>query len=91
MVELDTKPQFIPNLPTKGLVEGLLFAFERNGKYYLTFPHAIKTERLEYAMADSPMGPYKMAGVIMDESPSWMLDESSFHCRVQRAVVSLLP
>ena len=28
------------------------------------------TERLEYAMADSPMGPYKQVGVIMDQSAS---------------------
>ncbi|HVT83161.1 MAG TPA: family 43 glycosylhydrolase [Phycisphaerae bacterium] len=69
MVELETPPQKIPDLPTQGLVEGP-FAFERNGKYYLSFPHATKTERLEYAMAESPMGPYKMTGVIMDESAS---------------------
>jgi hypothetical protein len=70
MIEVDGKPQTIANLPTKGLIEGP-FAMEYNGKYYLTYPHVEnKIERLEYAMSDSAMGPYKPVGVIMDESPS---------------------
>ena len=70
MIETDGQPQVIENLPTKGLIEGP-FAFERNGKYYLTYPHVENTiERLEYAMSDNPMGPYKIVGVIMDESKS---------------------
>ena len=70
MIEIDGPPKVIDNLPTKGLIEGP-FAFELNGKYYLTYPHVQNTiERLEYAMSDSPMGPYKQVGVIMDESPS---------------------
>jgi hypothetical protein len=70
MIETDGQPQTIANLPTKGLIEGP-FAFELNGKYYLTYPHVENTiERLEYSMSDSPMGPYKPVGVIMDESPS---------------------
>lgn len=70
MRELATEPQVIENLPQKGLIEGP-FVFERGGKYYLTYPHvANKTERLEYAMGDSPTGPFKHMGVIMDESPS---------------------
>ena len=69
MVELDSEPLAIPDLPTKGLKEGP-WAFERNGLYYLTFPHVEnKIERLEYAMSNSPLGPFKMTGVIMDESP----------------------
>ena len=69
MLELDSEPVTIANLPPKGMKEGP-FLFERNGKYYLTFPHVENTiERLEYAMGDSPMGPFKMTGVIMDESP----------------------
>jgi hypothetical protein len=69
MVELASEPQVIANLPEKGLKEGP-FLFERNGIYYLTFPHVEnKIERLEYAMGTSPIGPFKMAGVIMDESP----------------------
>lgn len=70
MVELASEPIEIPNLPEKGLKEGP-FVFERNGIYYLTFPHVENnTERLEYAMGKSPMGPFKMSGVIMDESPT---------------------
>jgi GH43 family beta-xylosidase len=70
MRELDLEPQVIDNLPTKGLLEGP-FVFERHGTYYLTYPHVEnKTERLEYAMGKSPMGPFQPAGVIMDESAS---------------------
>ena len=70
MLELDSEPLVIANLPEKGLKEGP-FVFERNGIYYLTFPHVEnKIERLEYAIGDNPMGPFKMTGVIMDESPS---------------------
>ncbi len=69
MLELDSEPQIVANLPEKGLKEGP-FLFERKGKYYLTFPHVEnRIERLEYAMGDSPVGPFKMTGVIMDESP----------------------
>ncbi len=69
MLELDSEPLAIPDLPSKGLKEGP-WVFERNGIYYLTFPHVEnKIERLEYAMGNSPMGPFRMTGVIMDESP----------------------
>ncbi|HPJ78292.1 MAG TPA: family 43 glycosylhydrolase [Prolixibacteraceae bacterium] len=69
MLELDSEPLAIPNLPNKGLKEGP-WVFERNGIYYLTFPHVEnKIERLEYAMGNHPMGPFTMTGVIMDESP----------------------
>jgi hypothetical protein len=70
MTELASEPQIIANLPEKGLKEGP-FLFQRNGIYYLTYPHVEKiTERFEYAVSNSPMGPFKIAGVIMDESPS---------------------
>ena len=70
MVELASQPVAIENLPDKGLKEGP-FVFERNGLYYLTFPHVENvTERLEYAIGESPEGPFRMAGVIMDESPT---------------------
>ena len=70
MVELDSKPEVIQNLPTAGLIEGP-FVFERNGIYYLTYPHVQnKTERLEYSTSNSPMGPFEQKGVIMDELPS---------------------
>lgn len=70
MTELDSEVKIIENLPAKGLKEGP-YMFERNGIYYLTYPHVDKKiERLEYATADNPMGPFKVTGVIMDESPT---------------------
>jgi beta-xylosidase len=70
MLELDSEPQEIKELPAKGLKEGP-FMFERNGIYYMTYPHVENTiERLEYAMGNNPMGPFKFAGVIMDEAPN---------------------
>ncbi|MFC5283026.1 family 43 glycosylhydrolase [Pedobacter alpinus] len=69
MTELASDPVAFQNLPTKGLKEGP-YLFERNGIYYLTYPHVEnKTERLEYATSNSPLGPFKVAGVIMDETP----------------------
>lgn len=69
MTELASEPKVIDNLPQKGLKEGP-FLFERNGVYYLTIPHVEnKIERLEYAIGNNPMGPFKMTGVVMDESP----------------------
>ncbi|WP_222841466.1 family 43 glycosylhydrolase [Hymenobacter sp. BT188] len=68
MLELASEPKTLGELPTKGLKEGP-YVFERNGTYYLTYPHvANKTERLEYATSTSPLGPFKVQGVIMDES-----------------------
>ncbi len=78
MTEIDGEPLVIDNLPTKGLLEGP-FAFERKGTYYLTYPHVEnKIERLEYATSSSPMGPFKQAGVILDESESdcWTVHHS---------------
>lgn len=70
MTELASEPKAISGLPDKGLVEGPSL-FERNGIYYLTYPHVQNTiERLEYAVADNPMGPYEFKGVLMDESPT---------------------
>lgn len=71
MMELDSEPVQIGGLP-EGFKEGP-FAFERNGKYYLTFPWVREkngTETLAYAMADHPMGPFTFKGIIMDESPT---------------------
>jgi hypothetical protein len=69
MTELASEPVVLGDLPTKGLVEGPFF-FERNGIYYLTYPHVEnKIERLEYAIGDNPLGPFKVTGVIMDETP----------------------
>jgi len=70
MTELASEPKLIDNLPAKGLKEGP-YLFERKGIYYLTYPHvANKIERLEYMMSNSPMGPFKDGGVMMDESAS---------------------
>ncbi len=70
MLELDSEPVILGEFPTKGLKEGP-FLFERNGIYYMTYPHVENnTERLEYAIGDNPMGPFTYAGVIMDELPS---------------------
>jgi hypothetical protein len=67
MLELDSDPLIIDNLPEKGLKEGP-FVFERNGIYYLTYPHVEdSTERLEYAISDNPLGPFEVTGVIMDQ------------------------
>lgn len=70
MLELASEVKTLEGLPTdKGLKEGP-YVFERNGKYYMTYPHvANKTERLEYAVSDSPLGPFQVTGVIMDETP----------------------
>jgi len=70
MLEIEGEPITFDNLPKKGLQEGP-FVFERAGLFYLTYPHKEnKTERLEYATSTSPLGPYKWAGVIADESAS---------------------
>lgn len=81
MLELDGEPQRLTYLPQAGLQEGP-FAFERNGKYYLTYPWVRykkgdknekgevldnPTEALVYCMSDSPMGPWEYKGVIMKE------------------------
>lgn len=71
MMELNSEPVQIDGLP-EGFKEGP-FAFERNGKYYLTFPWVREkngTEALAYAMANHPMGPFTFKGIIMDESPT---------------------
>jgi hypothetical protein len=68
MLELDSEVKTLGSLPAKGLKEGP-FMFERNGLYYLTYPHVEnKIERLEYAIGTHPLGPFKVMGVIMDES-----------------------
>ena len=69
MLELASEFQLIKGLP-EGFKEGP-FMFERKGIYYLTFPYVIdSTETIAYCTADNPIGPFKYAGVIMDESPT---------------------
>jgi len=85
MLGLAEAPAAIANLPAKGLLEGP-FVFERNGTYYLTYPHVEnRTERLEYAMGRSPQGPFTPAGVILDESSSgcWTVHQSIVEYRGQ--------
>jgi hypothetical protein len=68
MLEIDGEIKALDYLPKKGLQEGP-FMLERKGVYYLTYPHvANKIERLEYATASSPMGPFTWKGVLLDES-----------------------
>jgi len=70
MLELDSEVKTLGDLPSKGLKEGP-YVFERNGIYYMTYPHVEnKIERLEYAISDNPLGPFKVMGAIMDESPT---------------------
>lgn len=79
MLELDSRPQVITNLPTRGTVEGP-FLFERNGIYYLTYPHQVSQagECLEYATSTSPTGPFTVKGVMMDQLASgcWTIHQS---------------
>ncbi|MBQ0021179.1 MAG: family 43 glycosylhydrolase [Bacteroidales bacterium] len=54
----------------QGFREGT-YVFERNGKFYLTYPWVEKnTETLAYAMSDNPLGPFEFKGKIMEESPT---------------------
>ena len=70
LLELDSPVSTLGELPAKGLKEGP-FVFKRKGIYYMTYPHVEnKIERLEYATGTSPLGPFRFAGVIMDESPT---------------------
>lgn len=70
MLGLASAPVTLGNLPSQGLKEGP-YVFEHQGTYYLTYPHvANKTERLEYATSDNPLGPFQVRGVLMDESPT---------------------
>jgi len=70
MLELASEVQQPVGFPKTGLIEGP-FLFERNGIYYMTYPHVQnKIERLEYATSSSPMGPFTFGGILMDESPS---------------------
>ncbi|MDT0646040.1 family 43 glycosylhydrolase [Zunongwangia sp. F260] len=70
MLDLNSEIKTFSEIPQKGHIEGP-FVFERNGIYYMTYPHvANNTERLEYGISDNPMGPFTHKGVIMNESPS---------------------
>jgi len=72
MIELDGEPQEIQGLPAGGGLKEGPFVFERNGLYYYTYPWVKNntTELLYYCVGDSPMGPFRDGGIIMDESPA---------------------
>lgn len=59
----------------EGLPDGFKegpFAFEREGRFYLTYPWVREengTETLAYAIGDDPLGPFEYKGLIMEESP----------------------
>ncbi|HTX19991.1 MAG TPA: family 43 glycosylhydrolase [Bacteroidota bacterium] len=77
MLELAGEPQVVKGLPDSGLKEGP-YLFERRGIYYLTYPHVQnKSERLEYAIGNSPAGPFVVKGVIMDETPDCWTNQCS--------------
>ncbi|MDR2145767.1 MAG: family 43 glycosylhydrolase [Tannerella sp.] len=69
MTEIDGEPQEIQGLPAGGGLKEGPFVFERNGVYYYTYPWVRNntTELLYYCTGDSPMGPFRDGGVIMDE------------------------
>jgi hypothetical protein len=71
MLEIEGETVVFKNLrpADNKLLEGP-FVFERNGKYYLTYPRARSVESIDYAMSDNPMGPYTYMGIIMDEHAS---------------------
>lgn len=72
MIELDGERQQVQGLPPGGGLKEGPFVFERNGIYYYTYPWVKNntTEVLYYCMGDSPMGPFRDGGIIMDESPT---------------------
>lgn len=70
MMEIEGEPVEVSAPLPQGFKEGP-FAFEHNGKYYLTYPWVEdKTETLAYAMSDNPLGPYEYKGKIMEQSPT---------------------
>ena len=77
MLALDSEVKVLQDLPKKGLKEGP-FVFKKGSKYYLTYPHVEdKTERLEYAVSDSPLGPFQRRGVIMEASANCWTNHQS--------------
>lgn len=70
MLSIEGEPVEVSAPLPQGFKEGP-FAFEHNGKYYLTYPWVEdKTETLAYAMSDNPLGPYEYKGKIMEQSPT---------------------
>ena len=70
MTEIDSEPVRLDEKLPEGFKEGP-FVFERNGKFYLTYPWVRdRTETLAYAMSDNPLGPFEFKGLIMEQSAS---------------------
>ena len=58
-------------LPKEGGLKEGPHVFEREGKFYLTYPWVQdRTEALVYAMSNSPLGPFEYKGKIMEKSPN---------------------
>ena len=70
MKEFDGEAKTIQHdTPNRGLKEGP-FMFKRNGIYYFTFPWVDENhECLCYCTGDSPWGPFKYQGKIMEQNP----------------------
>lgn len=69
-VKPNTSPNTTDNPVKDRYVEGPWF-YKRNGKYYLMFAGMTGgTECLSYSMSDSPTGPWKYMGKIMDAQPT---------------------
>jgi len=66
MKKITNTPKTLKGLPL-GYKEGP-FPFKYNGKYYLTFAHVFQQEgyTIGYAIGDSPLGPFRYQGKIMD-------------------------
>ena len=88
----DNMKQIIPETLTKGILTEWEHGFhegasirKRGDKYYLVFTDISrgKATCLSYAMADSPLGPYKKCGVIIDNTycdPSSWNNHGSIAC-----------
>ena len=70
MKEFDGEAKTIQHdTPNRGLKEGP-FMFKRNGIYYFTFPWVDENhECLCYCTGNSPWGPFKYKGKIMEQNP----------------------
>ena len=72
MISVDGEPRRDPSVvKVKGRPDPFHYqegpwAYKRNGKYYMAYASTCCPEGIGYAMSDSPLGPWKYAGSIMD-------------------------
>lgn len=72
MISVDGKPRHDPSMEKKRGKKDPFFyqegpwAYKRNGKYYMTYASKCCPEGIGYAMSNSPLGPWKFAGYIME-------------------------